>query len=200
MNPPKVLVLAGSARRQALSKRMAQAAAHALAQAGAEPSFVDLADYPQPLYDGDLEAEQGLPERTVALQRLLASHEALLVVTPEYNGSVTPLLKNTLDWCSRTNPADPQRSGLAVYAGKPAAIASASPGALGGMRALFHLRDLLGYLGMLVIPQQLAVGGAHEAIEADGHTLKAPRQQQALQNMAAALVQLARQRADGGAA
>ena len=191
MSIPKVLVIAGSARRQALSKRMARAAVHALAEAGAEPTFADLADYPQPLYDGDLEAAEGLPPGSVALQRLLASHDALLVVTPEYNGSVTPLLKNTLDWCSRKNPADPQHSGLAVYAGKPAAILSTSPGALGGMRALFHLRDLLGYLGMLVIPQQLAVGAAHEAFEPDADRLRAPAQREALAGLAQALVRLA---------
>lgn len=191
MAVPKILVFAGSARHGALSKRLAKAAAGALSAAGASATLIDLADYPQPLYDADLEAAAGLPPGIVALQRLLAAHDGLLVATPEYNGSVTPLLKNTLDWCSRTNPADAAGSGLAVYAGKPAAIVSSSPGALGGLRALFHLRDLLGYLGMLVIAQQLAVSQAHEAFEPDDRALRDPRQQQALSALASTLARTA---------
>lgn len=192
MNAPKVLVFAGSARVNALSKRLARVAARALTDAGAAVTLIDLADYPQPLYNADLEAADGLPASIVELQRLFATHDALLIATPEYNGSVPPLVKNTLDWCSRTNPADPAASGLAVYANKPAAIVSSSPGALGGLRSLFHLRDMLGYLGMLVLPQQLAVGQGADAFESSGDALKDARQQKALGTLAGALVNAAR--------
>ena len=192
MPEPKILVFAGSARREALSKRLARAAAKALAEAGAAVTLIDLADYPQPLYNADLEAAEGLPASIIELQGLLAAHDALLVATPEYNGSVPPLVKNTLDWCSRTNPASPAASGLAVYANKPAAIVSSSPGALGGLRALFHLRDMLGYLGMVVLPQQLAVGQGADAFEPTGDALKDARQHKALAALAGALTSAAR--------
>lgn len=191
MKQPRIVVMAGSRRREALSRRVAQACAQAVREAGAEVELVDLGDYPAPLYDGDLEAAAGLPEGVVRLQRVLHASDGLLVVNPEYNGSLTPLLKNTLDWCSRPNPADPERSGGKVYAGRAAAVVGSSPGALGGMRVLFHVRDVLGYLGMQVIPQQLAVGKAGEAVGAEGRLLDAA-QQGMLEGLAAALVDTAR--------
>ncbi|MBV2265124.1 MAG: NAD(P)H-dependent oxidoreductase [Thauera sp.] len=191
MKQPRIVVMAGSRRREALSRRVAQACAQAVREAGAEVELVDLGDYPAPLYDGDLEAAAGLPEGVVRLQRVLHASDGLLVVNPEYNGSLTPLLKNTLDWCSRPNPADAERSGGKVYAGRAAAVVGSSPGALGGMRVLFHVRDVLGYLGLHVIPQQLAVGKAGEAVGADGRLLDAA-QQDMLEGLAAALVDTAR--------
>lgn len=191
MKQPRIVVMAGSRRREALSRRVAQACAQAVREAGAEVELVDLGDYPAPLYDGDLEAAAGLPEGVVRLQRVLHASDGLLVVNPEYNGSLTPLLKNTLDWCSRPNPADPERSGGKVYAGRAAAVVGSSPGALGGMRVLFHVRDVLGYLGMQVVPQQLAVGKAGEAVGAEGRLLDAA-QQGMLEGLAAALVDTAR--------
>ena len=125
------------------------------------------------------------------LQHVLHASDGVLVVNPEYNGSLTPLLKNTLDWCSRPNPADPERSGGKVYAGRAAAVVGSSPGALGGMRVLFHVRDVLGYLGMQVIPQQLAVGKAGEAVGED-ERLRDAAQQDMLDKLAAALVDTAR--------
>ena len=191
MNQPRIVVVAGSRRREALSRRVAQACALAVRNAGAEVESIDLDDYPAPLYDGDLEADSGLPESVVRLQRLLHASDGLLVVNPEYNGSITPLLKNTLDWCSRPNPADPERSGGKVYAGRAAAVVGSSPGALGGMRVLFHVRDILGYLGMQVIPQQLAVAKAGEAVGDDAR-LRDVAQQDMLDKLAAALVDSAR--------
>lgn len=191
MNQPRIVVVAGSRRREALSRRVAQACALAVRNAGAEVESIDLDDYPAPLYDGDLEADSGLPESVVRLQRLLHASDGLLVVNPEYNGSITPLLKNTLDWCSRPNPADPERSGGKVYAGRAAAVVGSSPGALGGMRVLFHVRDILGYLGMQVIPQQLAVAKAGEAVGDDAR-LRDAAQQDMLDKLAVALVDSAR--------
>lgn len=191
MNKPRIVVMAGSRRREALSRRVAAACARALEAAGAEVERVELADYPAPLYDGDLEASSGLPESIVRLQHVLHASDGVLVVNPEYNGSLTPLLKNTLDWCSRPNPADLERSGGKVYAGRAAAVVGSSPGALGGMRVLFHVRDVLGYLGMQVIPQQLAVGKAGEAVGED-ERLRDAAQQSMLDTLAAALVDTAR--------
>ena len=191
MNKPRIVVMAGSRRREALSRRVAAACVRALDAAGAEVERVELDDYPAPLYDGDLEAASGLPEAIVRLQRVLHASDGVLVVNPEYNGSLTPLLKNTLDWCSRPNPADPERSGGKVYAGRAAAVVGSSPGALGGMRVLFHIRDVLGYLGMQVIPQQLAVGKAGEAV-GDDDRLRDAAQQEMLDKLAAALVDAAR--------
>ena len=191
MNKPRIVVMAGSRRREALSRRVAAACVRALDAAGAEVERVELDDDPAPLYDGDLEAASGLPEAIVRLQRVLYASDGVLVVNPEYNGSLTPLLKNTLDWCSRPNPADPERSGGKVYAGRAAAVVGSSPGALGGMRVLFHIRDVLGYLGMQVIPQQLAVGKAGEAV-GDDDRLRDAAQQDMLDKLAAALVDTAR--------
>ena len=191
MKPPRIVVMAGSRRAEALSRRVAFACVQALQAAGAEAEHVELADYPAPLYDGDLEAAQGLPDCIVRLQHILHASDGLLVVNPEYNGSVTPLLKNTLDWCSRPNPADRARSGGAVYAGRAAAVVGSSPGALGGMRVLFHVRDILGYLGMQVIPQQLAVAKAGDAVGEDGR-LKDGAQQAMLEALAVALADCAR--------
>ena len=191
MNKPRSVVMAGSRRREALSRRVAAACVRALDAAGAEVELVELDDYPAPLYDGDLEAASGLPEAIVRLQRVLHASDGVLVVNPEYNGSLTPLLKNTLDWCSRPNPADPERSGGKVYAGRAAAVVGSSPGALGGMRVLFHIRDVLGYLGMQVIPQQLAVGKVGEAV-GDDDRLRDAAQQDMLDKLAAALVDTAR--------
>ena len=191
MNKPRIVVMAGSRRREALSRRVAAACVRALDAAGDEVERVELDDYPAPLYDGDLEAASGLPEDIVRLQRVLHASDGVLVVNPEYNGSLTPLLKNTLDWCSRPNPADPERSGGKVYAGRAAAVVGSSPGALGGMRVLFHIRDVLGYLGMQVIPQQLAVGKVGEAV-GDDDRLRDAAQQDMLDKLAAALVDTAR--------
>ena len=191
MNSPRIVVMAGSSRREALSRKVAAACVAPLAAAGADVDLVELADHPAPLYNGDLEVESGLPEGIVSLQRRLAAADGLLVVNPEYNGSITPLLKNALDWCSRPNPADRARSGGAVYAGRAAAVVGTSPGALGGMRVLFHVRDILGYLGLQVIPQQLAIGKAGEAVGDDGR-LRDPAQRDALDKLAQALVDTAR--------
>lgn len=190
MSVTSVVVLVGSAREGSLARRLAQAALAPLAAAGVAPDLVCADEHDFPLYNGDLELAHGLPAAVVRLQQRLAAAHGLLVVNPEYNGSVTPLLKNTLDWCSRPNPEDPARSGGAVFAGRAAAVIASSPGPLGGMRVLFHVRDILGYLGMQVIPQQLAVGRAGEAIGADGRLVD-ERQQAALDALLAALARTA---------
>lgn len=190
MTMPEILVFAGSTRREAYSRQLAAAVVPLIEAAGGKVTHISLADFEMPIYNGDLEAAQGLPENVRRLQLLIAGHDALLIATPEYNGSMTPLMLNAIDWCSRPDKDNPATSGGAIFADKPAAIVASSPGALGGLRSLFHLRDLLGNLGMLVIPQQLAAGKAHEAFAADG-SFADKKQEAALAFVAEALVMAA---------
>lgn len=176
----RILVFAGSARSGSLNKKLARAAAAAIRAAGADATLVDLADYPMPLYDGDLEAREGVPAGARRLKDLFIAHQGLLIVSPENNASVSALLKNTLDWISRQ---DGSESGLIPYQGKVAGLAGASPGALGGLRGLTHLRAILQTLNVLVLSEQVALGRAHEAFNEDG-SLKDAKQQAALAALA----------------
>ncbi|QTF92449.1 NAD(P)H-dependent oxidoreductase [Halomonas sp. BM-2019] len=162
---PRILVFAGSTRAGSLNKRLARLAAERIEAVGGRPRFIDLRDHPMPLYDGDLEAEQGLPENALVLRRGLAEHDGLLIASPEYNGFITPLLKNTLDWLTRPHRGE---SGLRLFDGKVAALVAASPGRLGGMRSLALARQLLNNIGVTVLPDQLAVPKATEAFDAAG--------------------------------
>ncbi len=162
----KILAFAGSARRDSWNKKLIHSAVASAKKASADVSLIDLADYPLPLYDGDLEAAEGVPDNALKLKALFKSHDALLIAAPEYNSSITPLLKNTLDWISREWQGE---SGLVPYQGKVAAILAASPGQLGGMRMLPHLRQILNTLGVLVLPGQLSVAKVEEAFTAEGN-------------------------------
>lgn len=186
MAPPKILAFAGSTRIDSFNKKAIRVAAAAAKTAGAEVTLIDLRDYPLPLYDGDLEARQGLPDNAKKLKALFLSHQGLLIASPEYNSSITGVLKNTLDWVSR---AAPNEAELACFTGKTAALLSASPGALGGLRGLVHLRAILGNIGVLVLPEQVAIPKAHEAFNPDG-SLQDARRQQSLEKLAAAFVGL----------
>ena len=179
---PRILAFAGSARRDSLNKKFLAAAVAAAREAGAEVTLVDLNDLPMPLYHGDLEAESGLPENTKKLIALIASHDALLIASPEYNAMITPLLKNTLDWCTRADD-DP-------FPGKVAAVISASPGAFGGVRSLVLVQQLLLKLGCHVVPGQCALPGAGKAFDATGKLLDA-RAEKSVRTLVAALIQLA---------
>jgi chromate reductase, NAD(P)H dehydrogenase (quinone) len=162
----KILALCGSARRDSLNQKLLDIAAQGAVDAGAQVSLVRWPDFPLPIYDGDWEAEHGLPERARALKTLLAQHHGLLIATPEHNGGYSALLKNALDWASRPSKSDP--TGPDVFAGKVAAVVSASPGALGGMRAQIALQISLNKLGLLVIPNSFALGFAHQAFDERG--------------------------------
>lgn len=180
----RVLVFAGSARAGSLNKKLARVAAAAIDAAGGKATFVDLDDYPMPLYHGDLESKDGIPANAKKLKALFIEHQALLVVSPENNASVSALLKNTLDWISRQ---DGEQGGLVPYANKVACIMGASPGALGGLRGLVHLRAILETLGVLVLPGQFALSRAHEAFSEEGG-LKDARQASTVASLAARLV------------
>ncbi len=159
----KILAFAGSTRKESFNKKLAQAAAELARKAGAEVTYIDLNDYPLPLYDGDLEESEGLPEAAAKLKRLMADHDGLLLASPEYNGSVTGVLKNTIDWLSRPGAVEGS-----VFHGKTALLLSASPGGLGGLRGLVHVRAILTNLGVLVLPGQHAIGGAHKEFNEAG--------------------------------
>jgi NAD(P)H-dependent FMN reductase len=184
MSSPKILVFAGSARRDSLNKKLARVAADAARAAGAEVTFIDLDDYPMPLYHGDLEEKEGLPENCRRLKQLFAQHDALLLVSPENNASVSALMKNTLDWISRQDGA---QSGLMPYKGKVAALFAASPGGFGGMRGLIHLRQILQNFNVLVLSEQFVLPRAHEAFATDG-TIKDAKQSAAISALAQRLV------------
>lgn len=179
MATPRVLVFAGSARRESLNKKLSQVAARQAEKAGLAVTWIDLRDYPLPLYDGDLEAEQGIPDNARKLRDLFLSHQGLIVASPEYNSFITPLLKNTLDWISRR---DGSIDGLTAFRNKVGLVLSASPGAFGGMRSLALIRQLLSHLGVTVLPEQLALPRAHEAFADDG-SLKDAQMLQRLDDM-----------------
>jgi NAD(P)H-dependent FMN reductase len=164
-----LLVIAGSARKGALSGRLAAHAANRHRAAGGTATELDLRSLNLPVYDGDIEAAQGVPPGAYELQKAFLSSDALLLVTPEYNGFPTPLVINALDWMSRIGASAEHPAGLAVTANRPAALLSSSPGAAGGLRSLNYLRQYLQMaFAMIVVPQQFALGRAHEAFDEAG--------------------------------
>jgi NAD(P)H-dependent FMN reductase len=188
MPEPRILVFAGSAREGSFNKRLARVALAAVQATGANGTFIDLKDFPMPIYIADLEAAGGMPSSVLMLKTLLREHDGLLISSPENNASVSALLKNTLDWLSRPIAAE---KGIDLFQGKPAAIVAASPGALGGIRGLFHLRQILTTLNMLVLPEQFALGKANEAFDENG-SLKHRKDELSVVNVAVKLVTLAR--------
>jgi NAD(P)H-dependent FMN reductase len=186
----KLLFLAGSAREASLNKRLARLGAEIAHANGLAATFADLGDYPMPIYDGDLEAKGGLPENALKLKALMQIHTGIFIVSPEYNASVAPLLKNAIDWVSR--PQNGDVSGAAVFKTRVFALAAASPGALGGMRGLIALRQVLEIgLGALVLPDQIAVMRAGDAFDEKGH-LKDKTQMESLKGVIEKLARAAR--------
>jgi chromate reductase len=171
----RLLFFAGSTREGSYNKKLARLAQHIATANGIEGVFVDLKDYPMPLYNGDLEAEQGPPQKAVEFKALLSEYQGVFIASPEYNSSVTPLLKNTIDWVTRVRAKG--ETGLEVYKTRVFAISGASPGYYGAMRSLLTLRQILVIgTGAMVIPQQLALPRAGDAFEEDG-SLKDKAQQ-----------------------
>jgi NAD(P)H-dependent FMN reductase len=183
MSMPRILAFAGSTRRESFNKKLVAIAVKGAREAGAEVTLIDLKDFPLPLFDQDLEAEQGMPENGKKLKQLFIDHDGLLIAAPEYNSSITAVLKNTIDWVSRPAPGEPS---LVAFRNKIATLMSASPGALGGLRGLVHVRSILGNIGVLVLPDQIAVPKAHEAIAPDG-SLKDPKQHAGIEGLGTTL-------------
>lgn len=185
----RILAFCGSSRAGSFNRKLLEVAVQGAHDAGAEVTTVpSLAVFELPLYDGDLEIRDGLPPGAVALQRLLEGHDALLVATPEYNGGYPAVLKNGIDWMSRPRPD--KTLGTALFAGKPAAVMSASPGQFGGLRSQLAFRGVLEKLGMVVIPDALALGHAHEAFADDGR-LREPGIERQAMRVGAALARFA---------
>ena len=162
MSSPKVLAFAGSTRKESVNKRLARIALQAAKKAGAETTFVDLQDFNIPLYCDDLVAKQGIPEGVLEFKQLLNSHNGFFIASPEYNGSLTGVLKNAIDWA--TIKADGEER-MSCWNGKIAGLVSASPGGLGGIRGLHHLRTILAGIGTFVLPNHLAVGNSTENLQ-----------------------------------
>lgn len=161
----RILALAGSSRAGSHNQKLVNLAAQGASEFGAETTVLDLNDFPLPIFNQDLEAEHGLPESAVRLKEIFRAHHGLLIASPEYNSSITPLLKNTIDWLSRSAQGEPP---LVAYNDKVAGIMAASPGGLGGLRGLVHLRSILQNIGVMVVPKQIAIAKAHEAFAEDG--------------------------------
>jgi chromate reductase len=185
MSALKILVIPGSLRTGSHNARLAAAAAHELAQAGAEVTRISLGDFPLPIYDGDLQAKSGAPKHAVNLKRMIGAHHGVLIVTPEYNSSVPALVKNTIDWVTRVQDAHETRG--QVFRDRAFAIAAASESRLGGTRALAALRLILVACHATVIPSQLALSFAAEAYD-DRDQLKNPADVEALRALARQLI------------
>jgi NAD(P)H-dependent FMN reductase len=190
MDRPKILVFAGSIRTGSHNARLAGLATKLLALAEAEPTRISLQDFPLPLYDGDLEAKSGPPDNAVKLKRMMMQHAGVFIAAGEYNASLPPLLKNTIDWISRVREGT--ETPLAAFRNRIFAVSAASPGTLGGYRGLMALRQVLELgCGATVLPEQVAVRDAASAFEADD-SLRDPRAEEALRTLLQRLVDTAR--------
>ncbi len=180
---PRILAFSGSARRESLNRKLLAVVVEATRAVGGDVTLVELNDYPLPLYHGDLEDAEGLPANARKLIDAILAHDALLIASPEYNSMFTPLLKNTIDWCTRAdeNP----------FRGKVAAVISASPGMFGGVRSMTLVRQLLTHLGCHVVPAQCVLPHADEAFDSSGR-LQDARAQKAAVAVANDLVRVAR--------
>jgi chromate reductase, NAD(P)H dehydrogenase (quinone) len=193
MPVPKILVFAGSIRSGSHNARLAALAAKELALTGAEVSRISLEDYPLPIYNGDDEAKSGVPANARNLKQMMAEHQGVFIASPEYNASITPLLKNTIDWISRVRErGEPP---LAVFKNRVFAIGGASDSPYGAMRSLMALRQVLELgCGALVLPEQITVFRASEAFD-EMDDLKEERAAATLKRVAQRLVDAAREMA-----
>jgi len=188
MNTPKILAFAGSTRKDSVNKRLAKVALFAAEKAGAKTTFIDLHEYNMPLYCGDLLAEHGMPDGVIAFKEMLKNHNGFLITSPEYNGSLTGTLKNAIDWA--TIKADGEER-MACWNGKIAGLLSASPGGLGGIRGLHHLRTILAGIGTFVLPNHLAVGNSTTNLQNDEQITDEKLQQQ-VENLSIEMVRVIR--------
>ena len=166
-NKVNILAFAGSTRKDSFNKKLVKIAAQGAKEAGAEVTVIDLRDFPMPLYDGDLEAVEGLPENALKLKALMRQQQGFLIASPEYNSGYSAVLKNSIDWVSRVSEQGERP--LVAFAGKTASIMSASPGALGGLRGLYQLRELLMNINVTVLPTMRAIGGAMKEFDEHGN-------------------------------
>lgn len=186
----KILVIPGSLRTGSLNAKLAAVAIDALVRADVDATRISLGDFPLPIYDGDLESNSGVPKHALDLKRMISAHHGVLIVTPEYNASLPPLVKNTIDWISRVE--DTHESKGQVFRERPFAIAAASNGRLGGARCLQALRLVLSACSAMVIPNQLTLAFAGEAYD-DMDRLKHAADKDAMTAMVRQLIDVAQQ-------
>jgi NAD(P)H-dependent FMN reductase len=187
MPAPKILVIPGSLRTGSHNVKLAALAAYEFAQAGVDVTRISLADFPLPIYDGDLQAKSGVPKSAINLKRMIGAHHGVLIVTPEYNASVPPLVKNAIDWISRVH--DLQEARGEVFRGRPFALAAASQSRLGGARVLQALRLILTSCQANVIASQLALAFADQAYD-DMDRLRSESDAEALTQLVRQLIDL----------
>lgn len=187
MSQCKVLAFSGSLRRDSYNKRLVAAAANGARAAGAEVTILDLASLPMPIFDEDLESRDGVHPNAMKLKELMKSHDGFLISSPEYNSSISAALKNAIDWASRPVPGELP---LGAFAGKVAGIMAASPGMLGGLRGLVHLRAILGNIQVLVVPDQFALNQADQAFD-DSGAIKDEKKRQIVEAIGRKVVQVA---------
>ncbi|HPA49987.1 MAG TPA: NAD(P)H-dependent oxidoreductase [Thermoanaerobaculia bacterium] len=185
---PRILALAGSLRAGSYNRRILALAADGARAAGADVTRIDLRDFPLPVYDADLESASGLPSAALALKERFRAAEGLLFASPEYNSAISGTLKNAFDWVSRPAPGEKP---LACFKGKVAALCAASTGALGGIRGLASVRLILGNLGVVLLPDQVALPKAAEAFDDDGDVVD-PARRKSLMELGAALARATR--------
>lgn len=183
---PKILAFAGSLRKDSLNKKLIKIAVQGAREAGADVTLIDLKDYPLPTYDQDIEDSQGLPENALKLKDLMLTHDGFLLSCPEYNSSMSAVFKNVIDWTSRKAKEDEVY--LCCFIDKPVALMSASPGQLGGLRGLVHVRAMFGNIFSYVIPQQKTIPQADKAFDAN-ENLKDAKAQADVMNLGKSLTQ-----------
>lgn len=170
----KVLAFAGSTREDSVNKKLALEATYIATQLGAEATFIDFKDYPIPFYDGDLE-KAGMPENALRLRKLMIESDVIVIASPNYNGSYSAILKNAIDWASRSEEGGSSRE---AFKGKKIILMSAAPGASGGVRGLQPLRSILENIGGegVVMSQQITLPNAYTAFDDQGKLIDATKE------------------------
>ncbi len=183
---PKILAFAGSLRRDSYNKKLVKIAVKGAEEAGAQVTLIDLKDYPLPVYDQDIEDSTGIPENALKLKKLMLDNDGFLISDPEYNSSMSAAFKNVIDWVSR--PASKEEKYLCAFIDKVVVLMSASPGNLGGLRGLVHVRAMFGNIFSLVLPKQKCINNAMEAFDVGGN-LKDPKQQKEVMDLGKGLAE-----------
>lgn len=183
---PKILAFAGSLRKDSFNKKLVKIAMKGAESAGAKVTFIDLKDYPLPLYDQDIQDAEGLPAAALELKKLMMEHDGFLLALPEYNSSMSAAFKNAIDWASR--PASKDEANLACFVDKVVTLMSASVGQLGGIRGLVHARAMLSNIFCIVLPKQKSISQANAAFDQEGN-LKDPAQQKEVEELGKTLTQ-----------
>lgn len=182
---PKILAFAGSTHTDSFNKKLVKIVAAGAKEADADVTVIDLRDFQMSLYDEDLERQEGLSPNTRKLKEFMLSYHVFLISSPEYNSSISGVLKNTLDWTSRQSDGE----SISCFKDKVAGLMNASPSRLGGLRELVYVRTILENMGILVIPKQIAISKAHEAFNSNG-PMKEPKQEQQIKSIGANLSQI----------